>query len=167
MLSDVFKSLQHIGMKSRFVRDELVGGHCQDAGFGASACYVPCGSDGGRTRRESDGFKQELCVGEAGELLMGQGSIFFAGADIDVFRRNDGRNALEGELQQGFSHAEEVNELLRALLPADGPEAFSDASCQDDTEIIAFHSFGDKNVVRPVRASGVARRPAPPSGVDT
>ena len=90
MLPDVFKRLQHIGMKSHLVRDELVGRHSQNAGFGAAACYVPRGSDGSRPRGKPDGFEQELCVGEAGELFVGQVGIFLAGADIDVFGRDDG-----------------------------------------------------------------------------
>ena len=52
----------------------------------------------------------------------------------------DGEHAFHGKLQQRLADSEEVDELLRMVLPAYRPQAFAYTAGQDDTiVIVVFH----------------------------
>ena len=92
------------------------------------------GDAGGRVasvRLEEEVLRPELRdVAQDGVLVTGQGH------DQDVFRRDDAQHALVSVAEEGLAEPFDGEELLRAVLAAEGPEHRAPAACHDDAVIM-------------------------------
>lgn len=136
----IFEALYDAFREFLLVGDELVGGYDEYVGVPAPLYDMPRGAYGGRSGRKPYGLEEELFGLHFRQLLHGNGGIFLAGADVDMVGGYDGEHAFHGKLQQRLADSEEVDELLRMVLPAYRPQAFAYTAGQDDTIIIVvFH----------------------------
>ena len=71
----------------------------------------------------ADGFEQHILFGQLGKLLAHEMSILLIGCHEDILRSDDILHPVEGLLQERTSGGEEVEELLRSVLPACRPES--------------------------------------------
>ena len=65
--------------------------------------------------------------------------VFGGGNDVDIIRRNEFGEPVEGGLHQGLTGVEQIQKLLGIILPADGPEAAADTPGHDDCVLVFVH----------------------------
>ena len=121
------------------VEHELVAGGDDDDGVSVAAADAHIGPCHAGCRSTVDGFYHDVLFVDVGQLLSHQGGVLLVGADEDVLLGQDFLEAVEGLLQLGSSGAEEVDELLRFLFAAAGPESVAAAASEYYAVVIGRH----------------------------
>lgn len=77
-------------------------------------------------------------------LLLDEANVFLVGDHPHVIHRADGLEAVDGELDEGTSHAHHVDELLWVVGGGHGPKATANATSHDDYLCTTQHFVYDK-----------------------
>ena len=72
-------------------------------------------------------------------MLLDYANVFLVCYNPHILNRADGLEAVDGELDEGTSHAHDVDELLWVIGGGHGPEAATYAACHDyDLYVVEF-----------------------------
>lgn len=74
-------------------------------------------------------FGKDVVNGHVRDLLLDNADVFLVGNHPHIFHGTDGLEAVDGELDEGTSHAHHVDELLGIVGGGHGPEAAAYAAC--------------------------------------
>ena len=128
VVGDVVETCLYAADEGCLVDDELVSRGDDDVGIGVAALDAHVGPRHAGCRIAVDGFYEDVAFVDVGDLLLDEGEVLLTGADEDVLQGDDLGEAVERGLQLGASSAEEIDELLGAVLTAARPQATSFSS---------------------------------------
>ena len=112
----------HDGLVGGGVGDELIGGEDHHDGLGiAGGDDADAEGDGG-CGVALGGLGNDVLGGEHGGELADGGDLFFVGEDEDVLDRNEAVETINGLGEEGAA-VEEIEQLFRFVITAEGPEA--------------------------------------------
>ena len=84
-------------------------------------------------------FAENICRIQIGDLLLNDFAIGIRGNDVNIFLRNEAREAIYGRLNQGFACIQDIKELFRIVRPTHGPKAASYSSGHNGHIMVWVH----------------------------
>ena len=87
---------------------------------------------------------EDIICGHVRNLLLDNADVFLVGDHPHVLHRADGLEAVDGELDEGTSHAHHVDELLGVVGGGHGPKATANAASHNYNLRTTQHFVYDK-----------------------
>lgn len=115
----------------RSVNDEGIGGCHYNVCFRMFLLYLPTSIGDTWSGIASLRFGEDVVCRHVRDLLLDDAYVFLVGDHPHVLYRADGLQTVHGELDEGTSHAHDIDELFGVTWSGHGPEAATDAAGHD------------------------------------